>query len=158
MVPVMKRYLVDKYLSEEEFFNMFSVSQITPGPIAVNMITYSGYSLCGFWGSVAATLGAVLPSMMIILSISLFFCDVVANIFVQKFFMGILAGVVAEILCFVIDFSGNLKFNSFNICIFVLSMIGLFLLRINPIYCILLGGTLGIIYDKSRRKDVSRVH
>ena len=33
MVPVMKRYLVGKYLSEEEFFNMFSVSQITPGSI-----------------------------------------------------------------------------------------------------------------------------
>ncbi|VUT26550.1 MAG: Chromate transporter [Candidatus Methanolliviera sp. GoM_oil] len=33
MVPVMKRYLVGKYLSEEEFFNIFSVSQITPGSI-----------------------------------------------------------------------------------------------------------------------------
>jgi Chromate transport protein ChrA len=33
MVPVMKRYLIGKYLSEEEFFNMFSVSQITPGSI-----------------------------------------------------------------------------------------------------------------------------
>ena len=158
MIPTMKKYLVDKYISEEEFFNMLTISQATPGPIAVNMATYSGYSLGGFWGSVAATVGVVLPSMIIILSISLFFNDVMTNIFVQKFFAGILAGVVAEILYLAIDFSKKLKLNSFNVCIFILSMIELFLLRINPIYCILLGGTLGVIYDRTRRKYVDRVH
>ena len=57
------------WLSEEELLNMIAVSESTPGPIAVNMATFVGSTQAGALGSLAATLGVVLPSFIIILLI-----------------------------------------------------------------------------------------
>ena len=58
------------WLTEEELLNMIAVSESTPGPIAVNMATFVGSAQGGLLGSLAATLGVVLPSFIIILLIS----------------------------------------------------------------------------------------
>jgi chromate transport protein ChrA len=58
------------WLAEEELLNMIAVSESTPGPIAVNMATFVGSTQGGILGSLAATLGVVLPSFIIILLIA----------------------------------------------------------------------------------------
>lgn len=86
------------WLSEEELLNMIAVSESTPGPIAINMATFVGSTQGGFLGSLAATLGVVLPSFIIILLIS----SLIRNLFkykgVQAFLGGIRPCVVALIL------------------------------------------------------------
>lgn len=57
------------WLTEQELMNFIAVAESTPGPIAINMATFVGSSQGGFLGAVAATLGVVLPSMIIILVI-----------------------------------------------------------------------------------------
>ena len=58
------------WLSSAEFSQIVSVSQLTPGPVAVNVATYVGFKICGIWGSVVSTLGILLPSILIISSIA----------------------------------------------------------------------------------------
>ncbi len=64
--------LTEKYtwFSKEELINMIAVSQSTPGPIGVNMATYAGFQTLGIWGGIIATLGLVLPSLVIVILIS----------------------------------------------------------------------------------------
>ena len=56
-------------LSGSEFGNLVAISQVTPGPIAVNAATYAGFKYAGVLGSVAATVGVALPSLILVLTI-----------------------------------------------------------------------------------------
>ena len=74
------------WISMEELSEVFAIAESTPGPIAINCATYVGYRQAGPRGSVAATLGVVLPSFIIIYGISLFLeafmrLEVIANAF-----------------------------------------------------------------------------
>ena len=86
------------WLSEEELLNMIAVSESTPGPIAVNMATFVGSTQGGILGSLAATLGVVLPSFIIILLISAFIRNFFKYKGVQAFLGGVRPCVVALIL------------------------------------------------------------
>lgn len=71
MIPLVKEaVLQNNWLTEEMFVNFIAVAESTPGPIAINMATFIGASQAGFFGSVCATLGIVLPSFIIILLIA----------------------------------------------------------------------------------------
>ena len=67
---VREAVLGNGWLTEEEFLNLIAVSESTPGPIAVNTATFVGSTQGGFFGALAATLGVVLPSFVIILVIA----------------------------------------------------------------------------------------
>ena len=147
MIPAMRSIIVQKeeYLSEDEFLEMFAISQITPGPIAVNMATFIGYLQGGIVCSTLATLGVILPSLIIITLISIFFLDFTRFTLVQKLFVGILAGIAGEIAYLTFDLAKKIKINLFTGGIFVISLAALFILKINPIYVIIIGGVIGII-------------
>ncbi len=61
MLPVIMSEVVtgQQWLSSQEFLNIVSISQVTPGPIAINSATYVGYKVAGVFGSLFATLGVV---------------------------------------------------------------------------------------------------
>jgi len=71
MIPLIEETVMRYgWLSESEFFDLIGVCESTPGPIAVNMATYIGSVQGGIFGSIAATLGVVMPSFLIILLVS----------------------------------------------------------------------------------------
>lgn len=86
------------WLTEEELLNMIAVSESTPGPIAVNMATFVGSIQGGILGSLAATLGVVLPSFIIILLITAVLHNFLKYKGVQAFLKGVRPCVVALIL------------------------------------------------------------
>ncbi|MEG0156706.1 MAG: chromate transporter, partial [Anaerovoracaceae bacterium] len=59
-------------MDTEEFSNLVALSQVTPGPIAVNAATYVGQAYAGFWGAAVATISVALPSFIIILVVMKF--------------------------------------------------------------------------------------
>ncbi|HEX3048644.1 MAG TPA: chromate transporter, partial [Bacillota bacterium] len=59
-------------MSANEFSNVVALSQMTPGPIAVNAATYVGFKSANFWGAVFATIGVSMPSFILILLIASF--------------------------------------------------------------------------------------
>ena len=68
MLPMFQRELVEHrgWATEEEIMDYYALSQCTPGPIAVNTATFVGSKRCGVPGGIAATLGVVFPSLVII--------------------------------------------------------------------------------------------
>jgi chromate transporter len=99
MIPLVKE-LVLKYdwVTEEEFYNFIGVCESTPGPIAINMATFIGAEQGGFWGSVCATFGVVLPSLIIIILVASILSKFIKNKYVQFFLKGVKPVVVGLIL------------------------------------------------------------
>ena len=68
-MPWIQAAVVDNYqwLTLNEFIDIFTISQMTPGPIGINAATFAGTKIAGFWGSIAATVGFVTPSLILCL-------------------------------------------------------------------------------------------
>lgn len=100
MIPLIQKEAVEKngWVTDDDILEIIAIAESTPGPIAINSATFVGYRTCGVLGSVAGTLGVVLPSFVLIYAISFVlrqFQDLKA---VQYAFQGIRAGVLA-LLC-----------------------------------------------------------
>ena len=100
MIPLIQRETVDnhKWVTEDDILEIIAIAESTPGPIAINSATFVGYRTCGVLGSVAATLGVVLPSFAIIFALSFVLRQFQELKAVQYAFNGIRAGVMA-LLC-----------------------------------------------------------
>src|SRR3712207_9029937 len=74
MLPMIQKEVVNskKWATQTEVLDYFAISQVTPGVIAVNTATFIGYRMAGILGGVAATLGVIFPSMIIIAVIAAF--------------------------------------------------------------------------------------
>ena len=86
------------WLTSEQLTDIIAISQVTPGPIAINSATYLGYHMAGFWGALVSTVAVVLPSFLIIFAISLVFDQFLAISYVNYAFQGIRVCVVYLIL------------------------------------------------------------
>ena len=90
MIPLVKEAVLKHgWMNEETFINMIGVSEVTPGPIAINMATYVGSTQGGFLGALLCTLGVVLPSFIIMLLISILLKKYMKNKYVQSALGGI---------------------------------------------------------------------
>lgn len=74
MIAIIEDICVEKkgWITHDEMMNLTVVAESTPGPIAINCATFVGYRMAGIPGALAATVGVVLPSFIIILAISQF--------------------------------------------------------------------------------------
>ena len=98
MIPLIQAEMSRRgWISEDELPDIVALSQSAPGIMAVNISIFAGHRLRGFKGSVAATLGSILPSFLIILSIALFFTAFKDSPWVAKAFAGIRPVVIALI-------------------------------------------------------------
>ncbi len=86
------------WLSDEMLTYMIAVSESTPGPIMVNLATYIGSSQAGFLGAVIATLAVVLPSFLIILSVTALLKTALKNKYVQAILRGLKPCVIGIVL------------------------------------------------------------
>ena len=91
MISVIEDNCVErkKWITHEEMMNMTVIAESTPGPIAINCSTFTGYKIAGFAGAVASTVGVVLPSFTIIFLISLFLDNFLELTLIANAFRGI---------------------------------------------------------------------
>ena len=87
-----------KWITHDEMMDITVIAESTPGPIAINCATFTGYKTAGFWGSVAATLGMALPSFVIIYLISNFLDRFLEIAIIANAFKGIKIAVSLLIL------------------------------------------------------------
>lgn len=99
MIPLIQKEVVEnkKWITDQDILDIIAIAESTPGPIAINSATFVGYRVAGFFGAFFATLGVVLPSFLIIISISFVLRQFEALEAVKYAFMGIRAGVLALI-------------------------------------------------------------
>ncbi len=107
MLPLIHREVIQrrKWIAGEEFTDLVALAQSIPGPIALNTAVYIGYKVRGYRGAVAATLGVVIPSFMVILAVATLFADISHNPIVEAAFKGMRPVVVALIFIPVLSLS-----------------------------------------------------
>ena len=152
MIAILQREFVErkKWLEENEFLDVVTISESTPGPIAINSATYIGYKIAGTLGSIAATVAVCIPSFTIIYIISLFFDSFLSLALVKKAFMGIQVCVVYLILSAGIKMLIKMKKTLLSFSVFTLSAISLVLLSIfavnfSTVIYILIGAVIGLV-------------
>lgn len=157
MLSMIQGEVVTRYnwLTPQEFTDIVAVSQMTPGPIGINSATYVGFSATGsVWGSVIATFAVVLPSFILMLTISKFFLKYQKHPTVEAIFSGLRPAVVgllasaALVLMNTENFSSPTedKFTFIISClIFLVAFVGTKKYKLNPILMIIACGMAGLI-------------
>ncbi len=161
MISQIKEAVVEKkkWLSDDELMEIITIAESTPGPIAINLATFVGYKRKGIKGSIAATLGVVLPSFIILYIISLFLDSFMENRYVAYAFSGIKCAVAFLILKAGIDLFMKLPKKIIPMAVFSVIFIAMIIFDIlsvsfSSIIFIILGGLSGIIiYSKSFEKE-----
>ena len=91
MIAMIEHQCVERkaWITHDEMMNVTVIAESTPGPIAINCATFTGYKKAGFAGALAATLGIVMPSFAIIYLISMFLNNFLALTIIANAFKGI---------------------------------------------------------------------
>ncbi len=153
MLPIIQKEVVKKkkWIGETEFLDMVAISQSAPGPLAVNISAFVGQKMKGLMGLITSTLGAILPSFIIIILVASVFLGIENSPVVQRVFQGIRPAVVALIAVPVISMGKTAKVNKKNFIIPLLAAVLVAVFKITPIYVILGAAAIGVI-DVLRRK------
>lgn len=147
MISLMEKELCDKrkWLTTDEFLEIIAVAQSLPGILATNTSTFVGQKLLGTTGAIIATIGVTLPSFLIIWALYPFLTKSFQNETINKIYLGVQAGVITLILNSAIKLFKNSVKSKFSKLIFLISFLGLILLKVNPILIILFGFSAGYI-------------
>ncbi len=149
IVGFMKQHFVDRlhWLKEDEMLDYTALAQTAPGPIAVNAAVLVGRHVAGGWGMLAAVLGTVIPPIVLLSVISVFYNAFAANRYVALLLRGLQAGVAAVVLDVVCALGSNvLKERSWlHDALIVLAFVAAFVLQIRVIWIILFGIALGAV-------------
>ena len=152
MLPILEREVVEKHewCTEEEILDYFAVGQCTPGIIAVNTATFIGYKTRGIMGGIAATLGMVFPSLVIISVIWHVLEAFQSNIYVKYALSGIQLAVAALITQAVFKLMKKSIVDRITAAIAAISLITMLLFDISPIIFIILGIGLGLFVNLAK--------
>ena len=95
MISMIENNCVEKkaWITHDEMMDVTVIAESTPGPIAINCATFTGYKKAGFLGALVATLGIVVPSFIVIFLISMFLDNFLEITIVANAFKGIKVGV-----------------------------------------------------------------
>ena len=161
IVTFMKHRFVDKlgWLDEQEMLDMTALAQSSPGPIALNAAIQVGWRVGGAVGMVIATIATILPPMIILTVISIFYSAFANNEYVALVLKGMQAGVAAVIADVVCDLGGKvLKTKSWiHIALMLAAFIATYFLNINVIFVILASALIGVILSLiDRRKGAKK--
>ncbi len=163
MLSVISENCVDKkkWITADDMLNITIIAETTPGPVAINCATFTGYRKAGLSGAIAATLGMIFPSFVVIYLISLFFDRFLAYPLVAYAFTGIKIGVGYLVLDAALGMMKKLPHDRvsqmylWGICT-VLLLAELFSVNISTIVILLVCAViaLGVFLVKKRRGGV----
>ncbi len=150
MIPLIERDVVERnrWVSREEFLDLLAIAQSAPGVFAVNISIFIGYKLRGVRGSIVAAVGNVLPSVLIILAIALFFDSFSDNRVVNNVFMGLRPAVVALIAAPVFSVAKSARIGWTNVWIPILSALLIVAMGVSPVYIIMVAAVAGLVWGR----------
>ncbi len=149
MIPLIEYETVERnhWIESKDILDIFAIAEATPGVIAVNTATFVGYKVAGFWGSLLATLGVVIPSLTIISVIALFFQEFQSLEWVAYAFRGIRAGVIVLILGAVVKMGKKGEYTPLTVLLLLLAFVLASFTDINVIYLLIGGAATGLLYQ-----------
>ena len=152
MIPLMTQEVVQSHgwLTMTELTDFIAVAESTPGPFAINTATFVGTKIAGIGGAVCATVGVVLPSLIIILLIAAIFTRFEQNKWVQAALYGMSAVVLGLIAAAIYTLFGSIFISSGTLDVRGLIICGLcavlyFKCKIKPIPMICIAAVAGVV-------------
>lgn len=159
-MPLIQNQVVDihHWMTMPQFVDIITISQMTPGPIAINSATFVGIQIAGIPGAIIATLGCIVPSCIIVLTIAYFYYKYQKLTIVQGVLGGLRPAVVAMIASagvsiLLLSFFGTESasydishIDVFSAILFAVSLLALRIWKVNPIYVMLGAGGVGLLY------------
>ena len=161
IVTFMKRRFVDQlgWLEEPEMLDMTAIAQSSPGPIALNAAIQVGWRVGGLPGMVVATIATVLPPMVVLSIVSIFYTAFADNEYVAVVLKGMQAGVAAVIADVVCDLGGKVfKTKSWIHIVMMFAAFAVsFFTSVNIVYVILASALIGVALSLiERRKGAAK--
>ncbi|MBP7309923.1 MAG: chromate transporter [Candidatus Cloacimonetes bacterium] len=133
--------LKNAWLTQQQFVDIVAISQMTPGPIAINAATFIGYQKGGILGSLICTFGVILPSLVLMTIITISYLKLrkqawFRNVFTKLRLLSI--GLIAAALFLI---ARDAFTDLFTLIVFALSLIAMWRLKLNP-FILLLGAAI----------------
>lgn len=151
MISFIEREVVDnkKWISKKYMSNIITIGESTPGPIAVNVATFVGNKVCGVFGAMAATLGVVFPSFLIILILSTVLNLLQENLIFQNCFFGIRVGIIALIINALISLYKQCSKDIFSYILMILALVSVVFFNVSSVIVLIVCAVLGFILQVS---------
>ncbi len=132
------------WLTAEQFADAVALSEVTPGPIMVNLATFVGVKQQGVPGALMATLGLIIPPIILIILVTRFYISYRDNYLVEKVFRGLRPAVIGLIVTVVVKLgrTGLVDLRSALVALLVVAMI---FAGLHPILAMVGGGILGLL-------------
>lgn len=160
-MPLIQNQVVDihHWLTVGEFTDLITISQMTPGPIAINSATFVGLQLGGFWGAVVSTIGCILPSCIIVSLLAYVYFKYRQLAMIQGVLGALRPAVVAMIASagltiLILSFWGLEGFSTAlssiqwrSVAIFGIAIVLLRKFKMNPVGVMALAGVLGVVFN-----------
>ena len=158
MISLIHKEAVDKHkwISDEDMNNIIVIAESTPGPISVNASTFIGYKVGKFLGACFSLLGLILPSLTIIILITIFLNYFENNTIINYAFNGIRAAIIILLIEAIFKLSKPLNKNAFFYALLLTSFILNFFFGVNALLLIITGLIIGIIKELLKEKKVNQ--
>lgn len=157
IIPLMRKKFVEQlhWLEEEEMLDLTAIAQATPGALAVNAAILIGYRVAGIIGALVTVLGTVLPPLLILSVISVFYDFFRNSYLVNLVLKGMAAGVVAVIFDVVVNMGSDVlrKKELLPILVMAAAFLASVVFSVNVVAIIVASGLIGGLYSvyKSRK-------
>ena len=147
MLPMLQREVVEnkKWATEAELMDYYAVGQCIPGVIAVNTAVFVGNKVRGLFGAIAASLGVISPSIVIIVAIAAFIQSFSELEIVQNAFAGIRVAVCVLILTAVMKLFKKAIVDKFTFILFAIVFGLTVFVDISPIIFVIIAAIAGIV-------------
>ncbi|WP_059004854.1 chromate transporter [Bittarella massiliensis (ex Durand et al. 2017)] len=161
IIPLMRKKFVQQYhwLEEDEMLDLTAIAQSSPGPIAVNAAIIIGYRLAGMLGALVAIAGTVLPPLIILSVISLFYQAFRANQVVANVLRGMQAGVAAVIVDVTVTMGWGVakEKNILSILMMAAAFVATYVFNVNVAFIVLACGLIGFLCFRQKKSgEVSK--
>lgn len=158
IVPLMKKKFVEElhWIEEEEMINLVAIAQSAPGVIAVNASIIIGHKMAGVLGAFVTMAGTILPPLVIISIISLFYESFKSNVFANALLLGMQAAVAAVIIDVVINMALNIikEKRVLYVAIMIGAFIASYAFKVNVMIIIIICGILGYFIHSNDQKKL----
>ena len=160
IIPLMRKKFVEQlhWIDDEEMMDLTAIAQSSPGAIAVNASILLGYQVAGVPGALLTVLGTVLPPLITLSLISLFYVAFRSNLWVSLAMKGMQAGVCA-VICDVVLTMGRAVLAGKRVLPAIVlagAFLAVYWFKVNIILIILVCGVVGAADTLYRRKKESR--
>lgn len=153
MLPLLERELVDRrgWASEEELLDYFTISQCTPGVIAINTATFIGHKKRGWLGGMVATLGVITVPVLLVLAIAALLLHFWGQPLVQYAFRGVRVATAALIASAVIRLMKTGVKNWIGLVVCMLAFGAVVVFGASPVLVIACAAVVGLVAGRIRK-------